>query len=138
MFVRWKKRKLTRAWHKHRGDIVLCAQLVECRRVDGKPRQKVIKYLGSIHDYGRDTSGHQLGFWDTADRALGELTLDAAARREVEAALLAKVPRPTPAHYEGREAARRAGQAGGGMSDRVRAYDAAFRSAQESAIGGLS
>ena len=100
MFGRWKKRKLKKHY---RPGYVRYAQLVECRRVDGKPRQKVIKHLGAIRDYEREVQGHQFGFWDTADRALDELGLDAEARQEIERVLLAEVPKPSPEMYAERE-----------------------------------
>ena len=100
MFVRWKKRTLK---ERYRPGYAHYAQLIECRRIDGKPCQRVIKHLGAIRDGGREISGHQFGFWDAVDRALDELALDATARQKVETALLAEVPRPSPEMYAERE-----------------------------------
>ncbi len=52
MYVKWKKRTMTRT-NRYRGRFsigahALSASLVECRRVDGKPRQRFLAYLGTI------------------------------------------------------------------------------------------
>ena len=140
MFVRWKKRKLKSHWHPRQGNVVLSAQLVECKRVDGKPRQNVIKYLGSIWGHVCDAEGRQSSFWRTADRALDELALDAGARRKIEGRLLETVPRPSLAYYAGCAAVKAAVARDPGitLSGRIAAFEGGRRSAQESPIGGLS
>jgi hypothetical protein len=58
MFIRWRRKKS----EKEGLDLhYLRAELVECNRIDGKPRQKTVKYLGSIREdwttdkpYGND------------------------------------------------------------------------------------
>ena len=50
MYVKWQVKKRSSAWHS-RGNL-LTATLVECRRIEGKPRQQVVAYLGSVRlDY---------------------------------------------------------------------------------------
>ena len=52
MYVRWKKREMTRALrYSGRRDIgafALTAVLVECRRVGGRPRQRFVAHLGTV------------------------------------------------------------------------------------------
>ena len=57
MYVRWKKRERSRrGWHTEPPQL-LTAVLVESRRVDGKPRQRTVAYLGSIRsDYLDDAT----------------------------------------------------------------------------------
>ena len=100
MFVRWKRRKLKKRW---RPGYAHYAQLVESRRIDGKPRQRVIKYLGAVRNPEQLSPGQRFGFWDTANKALSELDLDGDARQAIEAKLLAVVPRPTAEQYAERE-----------------------------------
>ena len=94
MYVRWKKRVMTRR-HCPTGKTALTAVLVENRRVDGKPRQRLVSYLGTIRQDGLTSPYHQLGFWGTADRHLAALALDNATRERIERSLLGVVPRPT-------------------------------------------
>jgi hypothetical protein len=71
----------------------LVAVIVASRRVDGRPRQHLIRYVGSID--GADV--HQLSarrrFWERAAIVLEEF--DQEQRKRFERALEAKVRRPT-------------------------------------------
>jgi hypothetical protein len=128
MFVRWKRRerrsRKKRIWkggvhetwkprlhnddgrpthHTGRtGKFLLCAVLVKSERRGGKPRQKTVAYLGSIPEGRAGDVSHRHWFWEAAGRKLDALGLDAAGRQEVEAALLARVARPTAEELEGR------------------------------------
>ncbi len=101
MFVRWKRRPVRRRrpWSPP-DEQVLCAYLVENRRVDGRTRQRVVRYLGAIKEgqlaYPLSTDH----FWRRVDAALGELGLDDDRRRAIEARLMAAVPRPGAAVVE--------------------------------------
>ena len=128
MFVRWKRRKLKKKWH---GGCVRYAVLVKSERVNGKPRQKVIKYLGHIADYGLEWPGHRFDFWDRVDKNLGELGLDDKSRREIERKLDDRVPRPTPEQYAERE------KAIGALRERLQAMAELGGSAHVSAAAAL-
>ena len=59
MYVRWKKRAMTRT-NRYRGRFsigahALSAVLVECRRFEGKPRQRFLAQLGTI-EVGKDAN----------------------------------------------------------------------------------
>jgi len=115
MFVRWQKRKradgrnLRWSWveslslevrHDREGDL-LVASLVESIRIDGKPRQRVVGYLGSIRENlvtdpqaQRDFWGD--GRWDGVRHRLDRLAdrITPKDRASIETKIAAKVPRP--------------------------------------------
>jgi hypothetical protein len=122
MYVRWKRRTLCKRvlvkyqrkivdgryvvvngryetapiWEKRpTGDYALSAQLVESHRVEGKPRQKVIKYLGTINQSDIAHIGHRIGFWRTVSAAFKALGLPPEQQHTIELALHARVPFPT-------------------------------------------
>lgn len=99
MYVRWqwrsdRKRKITRHYWKDIADQY--ASLVESVRVDGKPKQRHIAYLGSVH---RDATVHERSWWwhrmnAKLDRLENRISPD--DRKGVEAALARKMPPVTP------------------------------------------
>ena len=96
MYVKWQTKKRSQAWHS-RGDL-LTATLVECHRVDGKPRQKVVSYLGSVRqELIAEHKIHRLYFWDAVAERLERLgtRIDTATKQKIEAQLAARVPKPT-------------------------------------------
>ena len=68
--------------------------------MDGRPRQRVVRYLGAIREgrlvYPLSTDR----FWRDVDAALAEVQLDDEQRDAIEAGLAATVPRPDPAVVE--------------------------------------
>jgi hypothetical protein len=96
MFMRWKKRLLLRP----PGGQALSAQLVRSERVEGRPRQRFVAYLGTVHVNWIERGFHRKLFWRGADQRLANLDLPAAERARVERALQATVPRPTAAELE--------------------------------------
>ena len=94
MFVVWRRRtKRGRQWPGDR-DARLEARLVEGVRIDGKPRQRFIVYIGSIEE--PYDSGDRVDFWDVASHVLDHLgNRIGAERSKIEASLAAKVRRPT-------------------------------------------
>ena len=105
MFVRWKRRPAA-------GGVLLSAVLVSSRRVDGRPRQRIVGYLGSVRDVHLADSRRRERFWRGADARLEGLGLAPAERRAVEARLLATVPRPTAAELAATDTEFRAALAG--------------------------
>ncbi len=96
MYIRWKHRQGTRqTWsaatpNGEKGcKDTLSAVLVQNTRVHGKPRQRVVKYLGSVQATRTRCPYAQRDFWNKVTPQLDALTLDAAMRARVEAALRA-------------------------------------------------
>ena len=101
MYVRWQIKRRSEKPLNVWGSDLLTATLVESRRVNGKPRQRVIAYLGSIREKCAQTPehvNHQLGFWNSVgaklDGLANQITPDERAR--IEAKLAARVRIPTP------------------------------------------
>ena len=69
------------------------AVIVESRRVDGRPRQHLIRYVGSIDCADIHRLSARQRFWDRADVVLAEF--DQEQRERFEHALETKVRRPT-------------------------------------------
>jgi hypothetical protein len=121
MFVRWQSRKRQRPIfgraHKHvweRGqyshtvfsdvepprwqqDVAWYAILVEAVRSDGQPRQRHVAYLGSITESALSIVAQRHYFWEEASKRLDALgnRVRREDRGKIEAALAARVPRPT-------------------------------------------
>ncbi len=92
MFVRWKTRQLTRT-ESGAPERSLYAVLVECRRVDGQPRQKVIKYLAHINEERIDTPRECKAFWEQAKQSLDSVDFEPGMRRKIEAKIAEIVPK---------------------------------------------
>jgi hypothetical protein len=90
MYVRWKRAILRRS-----TDHRLSAFLVESRRVDGKPRQHVVRYLGSTRESQLDNSSWRDSFWRGVDHHLATLALDDSTREWITDTLAATVPPPS-------------------------------------------
>lgn len=95
MYIRWKKRRMVGKFLGSGPHYALSAVLVENRRIDGKPRQKVIKHLGSIRESGIIYVGHRIGFWQTTSAAFKALALPPDQQRAFELVLCERVPIPT-------------------------------------------
>ena len=118
MFVRWKRRQLKkdRGWDfvdkRHKpAPVLLSAVLVESVRIDGKPRQRIVRYLGSIHDAElTDTQGAlwRRHFWTVADRRLADMALADAQRVQIVAQLEDGGARPTDQELDQRMRERQA------------------------------
>jgi hypothetical protein len=93
--------------------------MVECRRVNGRPRQKFVAHLGTIQVWengmgevpigtgGRAYPAVIIAFWDRLSRKLNALQAP-HDRDAIEARVSAKVPRPDAAMREGVAALRTA------------------------------
>ena len=95
MFVVWRRRekRLKARWELD-WPYRLEARLVEGVRVDGKPRQRFIAYIGSIEE--PYDSSDRVDFWDVTSQVLDHLgNRLGEERQKVEGALAARVPRPT-------------------------------------------
>jgi hypothetical protein len=97
VYVRWKQRpaRRGRSWSVP-DEHVRYAVLVESRRADGKPRQRVVKHLAAIRDGDLQHPMTVDRFWAQADAVLDELGIHGADRLAMEATVAARVPRPEP------------------------------------------
>jgi hypothetical protein len=109
MYVRWKKRQMTRTRRStgrfRLGAHALTGVLVESRRVNGSPRQRFVAYLGTIRvsengkgevtigPGGRARQAEIIAFWDRVSRKLDTIA-EPYDRDAVEAMVAARVPRP--------------------------------------------
>jgi hypothetical protein len=107
MFVRWKRyaRKTQLRWKNAREyeeitHTLLVAALVQSERRQGKPRQKVVAYLGSIREERLSEVLPREWFWSHAVDVLDRLGFDANQRAVVETALRQRVRRPSAEEVE--------------------------------------
>ncbi len=111
MYVRWRKRELTRTTRSHGrfaiGGHALSVVLVESRRVAGRPRQRFVAHLATLRVWdaatgkgdvpmaggGRACRTDARGFWECVSRKLDAIDR-VFDRNVVEARIAARVPRP--------------------------------------------
>ena len=100
MYVRWNRRKRTKTgWRAKKGDYI-SAVLVESIRVNGKPRQKIIKFLGSIGEDSLNRVFHRRDFWNTSEKNLSALDLSDETMDKIITRLKEVVPRPSEEEIE--------------------------------------
>ena len=75
------------------------AILAESSRVDGKPTQRHIAYLGGITESAIELPAQRAFFWKEVTQQLDELAVSKDDRVRIEAAVEAKVPRLTRREY---------------------------------------
>lgn len=95
MYVRWKSYPLTDP--RHAGRQLLAAVLVKSVRIDGKPRQRTVAYLGAIHDtliLLPSQPWHRKFFWRDVCERLDRLDLDPDLRARIVVQLARRVPEP--------------------------------------------
>lgn len=113
IYVRWRKRELTRTTVFHGrfglGGHALSAVLVENARVAGRPRQRFVAHLATVRVWDGATGrgdvpvagggsahrGDARDFWESVSRKLDSITA-AFDRDAVEVRIAARVPRPLP------------------------------------------
>jgi hypothetical protein len=103
MFIRWKRRDQGTARGGDGRDISYHAVLVRAERVQGQPRQRVVKHLWSIREFELPDPDARARFWRCVAERLGKLGIE--ADEGIADRLTGLVPRPSAA--EMREAARR-------------------------------
>ena len=92
MFVRWQeyksqaKSRRLRAFRKKHGQHRLRAMLVETVRIDGKPHQRYLAYLGSVQADRRDRPR----FWYDVTRKLDQRRLSREERNRIKSAIAKK------------------------------------------------
>src|SRR5689334_17000458 len=105
MYVRWKRHvrqnrgRAGKDCHyepKRREYECLCAVLVQSRRIDGKPRQKVVRYLAGVQRADLESESGRVGaslrFWRRVRERLVGLELTPEELAAVEAGLARVVP----------------------------------------------
>jgi hypothetical protein len=111
MFIRWQSRERSwpqfGVWHDENGerrpdDTHHRAILVEAVRVNGKPVQRHIAYLGGITESAISVPVQRCYFWDHITDQFDKLgkKISPADRKRLEKAIAAKVPRPTAKQYK--------------------------------------
>ena len=93
MFIRWIERP-SKDGHDFTA---MSAILAESKRVNGKPRQRHIAYLGGITDDAIEHLGSRYDFWNQVTAAFDKLDnqVTPSDRQRFETAIAARVPRPT-------------------------------------------
>jgi hypothetical protein len=86
MFVRWKRKVL-----KNRKETTLCAVLCQAYRENGKPKQKVIKYLASVREASIDEVTRNQ-FWNEVNEKLKGMDIDSEKKKKIIEKLSAVVP----------------------------------------------
>ena len=101
MFVRWQTReRRNRAFGGGKGpDMHWSAILVEGQRIDGKPVQRHVAYLGGITESAIELAAQRAFFWKGVTQQLDRLAVSEDDRARIEAAVEAKVPRLTRREY---------------------------------------
>jgi len=100
MFIRWKKKKRVK---KYSGDgVTLSAYLVESQRDNGKIKQKIILYLGSIRSDHIKSTHRKEKFWEAIIKNLNETEIPERDRNNLMAKVEETVPRPTPEETNGK------------------------------------
>ncbi len=94
MYIRWKIKPRANEYENGRRNKPVnlhVAYLVECHRVNGKPRQKTT-YLASIKDKYLNAPAHQRYFWRRVRAVLQTLQLGENDVKVLEARLHQRVP----------------------------------------------
>lgn len=94
MFVRWKNRTLAKRHGAVPAERSLYAVVVKNQRIEGRTKQKVVKYLAHISERCLMDPQHQANFWQRADQALSEIEMTPEQRTEIEEKLRVVVARP--------------------------------------------
>lgn len=94
MFVRWKNRTLAKRHGAVPAERSLYAVVVKNQRIEGRTKQKVVKYLAHISERCLMDPQHQANFWQRADQALSEIEMAPEQRAEIEEKLRVVVARP--------------------------------------------
>jgi hypothetical protein len=101
MFIRWQKRSSTakEGRYRERRQPRYAAVLVRSERVNGKPVQRHMAFLGSIREGSIAKPGHRVPFWRRVNAKLDgvqlKFQLTPEERGRVEALVAERVPRVT-------------------------------------------
>ena len=98
MFIRWHKRQRSRSG---KTDVHWGVALTEATRIDGKPRQRHVAYLGSFTEQGIESVHQRCRFWDLVNTRLHGLAdrLTEEERNRIIGEIAIRVPVPMPAEH---------------------------------------
>ncbi len=114
MYVRWKRQIYKPhpsyyAWKRdERERVTWRAFLVECKRIDGKPRQHIVSYLGCMDERWIGDMWEHIRFWQGIGRRVKPLALTDDQRKAMERGVSSRVRAPSQAEYDEMVAQRRA------------------------------
>lgn len=91
MFIRLKKKRLSKQHGAAR--FTLCAVLVESYREKGQPRQRVLKYLGSVRQELFADHDHRRRFFLDLVTRIDQLRLDATSKTKLKMQLARRFAR---------------------------------------------
>jgi len=96
VYITWQTEKLTHGWidKTYVNREALSAFLSESKRIDGKPRRRVVAGLGRIETTRVDCAPDQAVFWYQAERGLTEAGVSEEDRERFVDELVNRVPRP--------------------------------------------
>jgi len=99
MFIRWHKRQ--RQPRSGKTDVHWGVALTEATRINGKPRQRHVAYLGSFTEQGIESVDQRCRFWDRVNTRLHALPnqLTNEERNRIIGEIAIKVPVPTTAEH---------------------------------------
>ena len=99
MFIRWIERPSKTPGY---DATALSLILAETKRIDGKPRQRHLAYLGGITDDQIKSPGSRCTFWDSVTAAFERLgnQVTPSDRQRFEAAIAERVPCPSAKDYK--------------------------------------
>jgi ClpX C4-type zinc finger len=114
MYIRWQQRTRRNPqfgpWSKEVGedkwvrlhDTHWSAIAVENKRINGKPTQRHIGFIVGFTESAARIDAQRCHLWDHICDRLDQLgnQITAADRKQIETAIAAKLPRPTPAQYK--------------------------------------
>lgn len=96
MFVRWRRRKYKRSLSGAGVEHGRYAEVVKAVRVNGKPRQKVVRYLASIDESRMADAWSRRYFWRDVEKAVSGLQIDERSGAAIAKRLRDVVPFPAP------------------------------------------
>jgi len=106
MYIRWQKRRRQNSNFGRYGepDVSWSAVLVENKRVKGEPTQRHVLYVVGFTESQIKIPAQRCHLWDHIGRKLDMIVElmgdDWFDRKQIEAQLAKKLPRPTPAEYK--------------------------------------
>ncbi len=87
--ARTRSRRLKQPWPS------LVVSIAESRWVDGRPRQKIVAYVGTIRTDEVNVPSARRRFWDRASERLEQFTPE--AKKRIEESIAARIQRPPAA-----------------------------------------
>jgi hypothetical protein len=100
MYIRWNRRKRTKTGWRKKPGCYLTAVAVENHRVNGSPRQRVIKSIGSIGEERLGKIYDRKKFWETVERNLHSISISDGDKEKIISSIAKVVPKPSEDEIE--------------------------------------